>query len=164
MCSAPSAFQSRLRPCSLAIQCVPFPKRKWASRPSCPRPRRGSAPDPPSVLAPQLCRLERRLSAGQYQGTLFADQPMMFISRASEPPRAKLCELVRLCGGRVAHAPRQASIFIGPFQGKRNATLQYLSERWILGMSLHGTAAGPAGAAGGCGGGAFDCSRPWAPP
>ncbi|KAM5276907.1 microcephalin isoform 2-T2 [Hipposideros larvatus] len=85
-----------------------------------------------SFPAAPLCRLERRLSAGQYQGTLFADQPMMFISRASEPPRAKLCELVRLCGGRVAHVPRQASIFIGPFQGKKKATLKYLSERWIL--------------------------------
>nr|XP_019573318.1 PREDICTED: microcephalin isoform X1 [Rhinolophus sinicus]XP_019573319.1 PREDICTED: microcephalin isoform X1 [Rhinolophus sinicus] len=85
-----------------------------------------------SFPAAPLCRLERHLSAGRYQGTLFADQPVMFLSPASDPPRAKLCELVRLCGGRVTHVPRQASIFIGPSRGKRKATLKYLSERWIL--------------------------------
>lgn len=85
-----------------------------------------------SFPAAPLCRLERRLSAGRYQGTLFADQPVMFLSPASDPPRAKLCELIRLCGGRVTHVPRQASVFIGPSRGKRKATLKYLSERWIL--------------------------------
>lgn len=123
--------------CSLAIRSLLFPKRKRASQPTCPRSRRGSAPNPPSLLAPQLCRLERRLSAGRYQGTLFADQPVMFLSPASDPPRAKLCELVRLCGGRVTHVPRQASVFIGPSRGKRKATLKYLSEKWILGRNLY---------------------------
>nr|XP_044616600.1 microcephalin isoform X7 [Equus asinus] len=79
-----------------------------------------------------LCRLERHLSAGHYQGTLFADQPMMFITPASNPPRAKLWELVLLCGGRITRVPHQASIFIGPSQRKRKATIKYLSESWIL--------------------------------
>lgn len=85
------------------------------------------------------------MSAGRYRGTLFADQPLMFISAASDPPRAKLCELVRLCGGRVTHVPRQASVFIGPSRGKKKATLTYLSERWILGRNPHRTPAGRAG-------------------
>ncbi|XP_006108528.3 microcephalin-like [Myotis lucifugus] len=79
-----------------------------------------------------LCRQERHLSAGQYQGTLFAEQPTMFISPASDPPRAKLWELVLLCGGRVTGVPRQASLFIGPCQGRRKETVTYLSEKWIL--------------------------------
>ncbi|XP_058380885.1 microcephalin isoform X4 [Diceros bicornis minor] len=82
--------------------------------------------------AAPLCRLERHLSAGQDQGTLFADQPMMFISPASKPPRTKLWELVLLCGGRITRIPRHAGIFIGPSQGKRKATIKYLSEAWIL--------------------------------
>lgn len=98
-------------------------------------------------LCPQLCRLERRLSAGQYRGTLFACQPTMFISPASDPPRAKLWELVLLCGGRVTGVPRQASIFIGPCRGKKKATVTYLSEKWILGRSLLGDSQGPAGVA-----------------
>nr|KAF6460686.1 hypothetical protein HJG59_012029 [Molossus molossus] len=56
----------------------------------------------------------------------------MFISPASDPPRAKLWELVLLCGGRVTGVPRQASVCIGPCQGKRKATVTYLSEKWIL--------------------------------
>ncbi|EPY85770.1 hypothetical protein CB1_000350061 [Camelus ferus] len=79
-----------------------------------------------------LCRRERLSSAGLYQGTLFADQPTMFIAPGSNPPRAKLWELVLLCGGQVTRAPRQASIFIGPSPGKKKATIQYLSETWIL--------------------------------
>ncbi|XP_029789599.1 microcephalin isoform X3 [Suricata suricatta] len=82
--------------------------------------------------AAPLCRLERRLSAGQYQGRLFADQPVMFIAPASNPPRPKLWELVLLCGGQVTRTPGQAAIFIGPSQGKRKATVKYLSETWIL--------------------------------
>ncbi|XP_006773996.1 PREDICTED: microcephalin [Myotis davidii] len=85
-----------------------------------------------SFPAAPLCRQERHLSAGQYQGTLFADQPTMFISPASDPPRAKLWELVLLCGGRVTGVPRQASLFIGPCQGRRKETVTYLSEKWIL--------------------------------
>ncbi|XP_012501323.1 PREDICTED: microcephalin [Propithecus coquereli] len=82
--------------------------------------------------AAPVCRHERLLCAGQYRGTLFADQPMLFISPASSPPRAKLCELVHLCGGRISRAPRQASIVIGPHSGKKKATIKYLSEKWIL--------------------------------
>ncbi|XP_053072199.1 microcephalin isoform X2 [Acinonyx jubatus] len=82
--------------------------------------------------AAPLCRLERHLSAGQYQGTLFADQPVMFITPASNPPRTKLWELVVLCGGQITRIPRQAGIFIGPSQGRRRATVKYLSETWIL--------------------------------
>lgn len=82
--------------------------------------------------AAPLCRLERYLSTGRYRGTLFADQPMMFITPASSPPRTKLWELVLLCGGQITRIPRQASLFIGPYQGKRKATIWYLSETWIL--------------------------------
>ncbi|XP_062930698.1 microcephalin isoform X3 [Cynocephalus volans] len=82
--------------------------------------------------AASVCRLERHLSTGQYQGTLFADQPLMFISPASSPPRAKLCELVHLCGGRISRAPHQAGIFIGPYSKKKKAAIKYLSEKWLL--------------------------------
>uniref|UniRef100_A0A8D2ASP0 Microcephalin n=1 Tax=Sciurus vulgaris TaxID=55149 RepID=A0A8D2ASP0_SCIVU len=82
--------------------------------------------------AAPVCRLERHLSAGQYRGTLFADQPMMFITPASSPPRAKLCELVLLCGGQVSTVPRQASIVIGPYAGKKKPATKYLSEKWVL--------------------------------
>ncbi|XP_021572769.1 microcephalin [Carlito syrichta] len=82
--------------------------------------------------AAPLCRRERHLSARQYQGTLFSDQPVMFISPASNPPRAKLCELVLLCGGQVSRAPHEASVFIGPPSGQKTAVVKYLSEKWIL--------------------------------
>ncbi|XP_063494037.1 microcephalin isoform X8 [Symphalangus syndactylus] len=82
--------------------------------------------------AAPLCRSECHLSAGPYRGTLFADQPVMFVSPASSPPVAKLCELVHLCGGRVSQVPRQASIVIGPYSGKKKATVKYLSEKWVL--------------------------------
>ncbi|XP_077009104.1 microcephalin [Tamandua tetradactyla] len=82
--------------------------------------------------AAPVCRLECHLSAGQYRGNLFAGQPVMFISPASKPPSAKLRELVQLCGGQITQVPRQASIFIGPYRGKRKATIKYLSEKWIL--------------------------------
>ncbi|XP_036919268.1 microcephalin [Sturnira hondurensis] len=85
-----------------------------------------------SFPAAPLCRRERHLSAGPYQGTLFTGQPPMFISPASDPPRAKLWELVRLCGGQVTGVPRQASIFIGPCHGKKKGTGTHLSEKWIL--------------------------------
>ncbi|KAM5173889.1 microcephalin isoform 2-T2 [Callospermophilus lateralis] len=79
-----------------------------------------------------VCRLERHLSPEQYRGTLFADQPMMFITPDSSPPRAKLCELVLLCGGQVSQVPRQASIVVGPYAGKKKAATKYLSEKWVL--------------------------------
>ncbi|KAM5264091.1 microcephalin [Ctenodactylus gundi] len=82
--------------------------------------------------AAPVCRLERLLSSGQYRSTLFADQPVMFITAASSPPRPKLCELVLLCGGRVSPAPRQAGIVIGPYRRKKRAAVVHLSEKWVL--------------------------------
>ncbi|XP_062054828.1 microcephalin isoform X2 [Lepus europaeus] len=86
--------------------------------------------------AAPVCRRERHMAQGQYRGTLFADQPPMFISPASSPPRAKLCELVHLCGGQISPAPSRASIFIGPHSGKKKEAVTYLSEKWVLGASI----------------------------
>ncbi|KAH0514547.1 Microcephalin [Microtus ochrogaster] len=80
-----------------------------------------------------VCRLERQLSTQRYQGALFANQPKMFIAPASSPPRAKLCELVLLCGGHVSPTPQLASLIIGPYRGKKEPRIQYLSEKWVLG-------------------------------
>lgn len=85
-----------------------------------------------------MCRLERQLSAQQYQGTLFANQPKMFIAPASSPPRAQLCKLVRLCGGHISPAPQLASLIIGPYSGKKEERIQYLSEKWVLGKNPGG--------------------------
>ncbi|KAM4836886.1 microcephalin [Thomomys bottae] len=82
--------------------------------------------------AAPLRRRERQLCAGQYQGTLFADERSMFITPASSPPRAKLCELVLLCGGHVSPSSHRASIVVGPYSGKKNAATKYLSEKWVL--------------------------------
>uniref|UniRef100_A0A2K5VGL6 Microcephalin n=1 Tax=Macaca fascicularis TaxID=9541 RepID=A0A2K5VGL6_MACFA len=92
----------------------------------------GSLSEAAELGMTELCRRECHLSAGPYRGTLFADQPVMFVSPASSPPVAKLCELVHLCGGRVSQVPRQASIVIGPYSGKKKATVKYLSEKWVL--------------------------------
>ncbi|XP_036604259.1 microcephalin [Trichosurus vulpecula] len=82
--------------------------------------------------AASICRLERHLSTGQYQGDLFASQPVMFITAACQPPCAKLRELVQLCGGQVSRNPFTASIYIGPYRGKKQPEIKYLSEKWIL--------------------------------
>ncbi|XP_051831946.1 microcephalin isoform X2 [Antechinus flavipes] len=82
--------------------------------------------------AASICRLQRHLSIGQYQGDLFASQPVMFITAACEPPCAKLRELVQLCGGQVSRSPVTASIYIGPYRGKKQPEIKYLSEKWIL--------------------------------
>ncbi|XP_027696118.1 microcephalin isoform X5 [Vombatus ursinus] len=82
--------------------------------------------------AASICRLERHLSTAQYQGDLFASQPVMFITAACEPPCAKLRELVQLCGGQVSRSPFTASIYIGPYRGKKQPEIKYLSEKWIL--------------------------------
>ncbi|XP_075412540.1 microcephalin isoform X2 [Tenrec ecaudatus] len=82
--------------------------------------------------AAPVCRLARHLSVERYQGRLFSGQPVMFITPDSNPPSAKLCELVRLSGGQVTRVPRQASIVIGPYRGKKKASIEYLSEKWIL--------------------------------
>ncbi|XP_074065627.1 microcephalin isoform X1 [Macrotis lagotis] len=79
-----------------------------------------------------ICRLERHLSLRKYQGNLFASQPVMYITTASEPPCAKLRELVQLCGGQVSRSPFAASIYIGPYRGKKQPEIKYLSEKWIL--------------------------------
>ncbi|XP_075412541.1 microcephalin isoform X3 [Tenrec ecaudatus] len=92
-------------------------------------------PEIPNVLEPPIsdvCRLARHLSVERYQGRLFSGQPVMFITPDSNPPSAKLCELVRLSGGQVTRVPRQASIVIGPYRGKKKASIEYLSEKWIL--------------------------------
>ncbi|KAM9043146.1 uncharacterized protein AAG666_006332 [Megaptera novaeangliae] len=81
----------------------------------------------------QLCRQERLSSAGRSRGALFAHQPTVFITPASGLPRAKLGQLVVLCGVRVTHVPHQASVFVGPVPGRKKATVTYLSERWMLG-------------------------------
>lgn len=62
----------------------------------------------------------------------------MFIAPASSPPRAKLCELVLLCGGHVSPTPQLASLIIGPYRGKKEPRIQYLSEKWVLGRNLGG--------------------------
>ncbi|XP_043844925.1 microcephalin [Dromiciops gliroides] len=82
--------------------------------------------------AASICRQERHLSIGQYQGNLFASQPVMFLAAACEPPCAKLKELVQLCGGQVSRSPFAASIYIGPYRGKKRPDIKYLSEKWIL--------------------------------
>ncbi|XP_074144052.1 microcephalin isoform X5 [Sminthopsis crassicaudata] len=82
--------------------------------------------------AASICRLQRHLSIEQYQGDLFASQPVMFITASCEPPCAKLRELVQLCGGQVSRSSFTASIYIGPYRGKKQPEIKYLSEKWIL--------------------------------
>ncbi|XP_055969883.1 microcephalin [Sorex fumeus] len=82
--------------------------------------------------AAPLCRQERQLTAGRYQGSLFAAQPPMFIAPNCAPPRCKLQELVQLCGGRLVQTPRQAGIIIGSYRGRRPGTARHLTEKWIL--------------------------------
>lgn len=82
--------------------------------------------------AAPVYRHQRHLSLGQYRGALFANQPPMFISPASSPPKAKLCELVLLCGGRVSQGPRHASLLIGPCLRQSRPGVQCLSEKWVL--------------------------------
>ncbi|KAM6149644.1 microcephalin [Erethizon dorsatum] len=82
--------------------------------------------------AAPVCRLQRHSSLGRYRGTLFADQPPMFISPASSLPRARLRELVLLCGGRVSRGPRHAGVLIGPHRGGRRPARRHLSEKWVL--------------------------------
>ncbi|CAH2248622.1 microcephalin isoform X1, partial [Pelobates cultripes] len=59
-----------------------------------------------------IYRLQRHLSAGEYQQELLATLPTMFISQHSQPPCDKLSEIVQLCGGRVSKTLRQAKICI----------------------------------------------------
>nr|XP_014349238.1 PREDICTED: microcephalin isoform X2 [Latimeria chalumnae] len=83
-------------------------------------------------LAAPICRLQRHLSAGEHQQTLFGSQPLMFISPVSQPPCNSLRELILLCGGKVCKSLRQAGICIGEYNGKKVPETKYLSEQWIL--------------------------------
>ncbi|CAH2248620.1 microcephalin isoform X1, partial [Pelobates cultripes] len=79
-----------------------------------------------------IYRLQRHLSAGEYQQELLATLPTMFISQHSQPPCDKLSEIVQLCGGRVSKTLRQAKICIGEIAGKKNPEMQSVSEKWLL--------------------------------
>ncbi|XP_030054804.1 microcephalin [Microcaecilia unicolor] len=82
--------------------------------------------------AAPICRLQRHLSAEEFQHDLFSDQPAMYISLNSQPPCQSLTELVQLCRGKVCKTVRQAKIFIGDYTGKKHPEIKYLSEKWIL--------------------------------
>lgn len=69
----------------------------------------------------------------------------MFVSPDSDPPRARLWELLRLCGGRPARMLRHAGVCIGPPRGRRRASVTYLSEKWLLGENVRGRREGAAG-------------------
>ncbi|KAM4771069.1 microcephalin, partial [Rhinophrynus dorsalis] len=79
-----------------------------------------------------ICRLQRHLSAGEYQQDLLSSLPTVFISPCSQPPCDKLSEVVQLCGGKVCKAVRQAKICIGEFTGKRPQDALNVSEKWLL--------------------------------
>ncbi|XP_071597867.1 microcephalin [Heliangelus exortis] len=85
-----------------------------------------------SFPAAPICRLERQLSTGKYQQNLFSNQPVMFVSPASQPPCKKLTELIQLSGGKICKALRQAKICIGKKPGKKYDEIKCLSEKWIL--------------------------------
>ncbi|NXC45013.1 MCPH1 protein, partial [Penelope pileata] len=82
--------------------------------------------------AAPICRLQRHLSAGNYQQNLFSNQPVMFVSPTSEPPCKKLMELIQLSGGKICKVLRQAKICIGKHPGKKYQEIKCLSEKWIL--------------------------------
>ncbi|XP_075058585.1 microcephalin [Mixophyes fleayi] len=79
-----------------------------------------------------ICRLQRHLSAGEYQLDLLSAVPALFISPSSQPPCHTLCEVVQLCGGKVCKTLRQAKICIGSFAGKKPTDMQSISEKWLL--------------------------------
>ncbi|KFR14804.1 Microcephalin, partial [Opisthocomus hoazin] len=85
-----------------------------------------------SFPAAPICRLQRHLSRGKYQQNLFSNQPVMFVSPTSQPPRKKLIELIQLSGGKICKALRQAKICIGKNTGKKYQEIKCLSEKWIL--------------------------------
>ncbi|NXY19423.1 MCPH1 protein, partial [Atrichornis clamosus] len=82
--------------------------------------------------AAPICRLQRHLSIGKYQQNLFSNQPVMFVSPASQPPCKKLIELIQLSGGKICNALRQAKICIGRKPGKMYQEIISLSEKWVL--------------------------------
>lgn len=79
-----------------------------------------------------ICRLQRHLSAGEYQQDLFSSVPAIFISPVSQPPCDKLSEVVQLCGGKVCKTLRPAKVCIGMFTGKKPPDLECVSEKWLL--------------------------------
>lgn len=94
------------------------------------------SPDVIDSLSPQICRLQRHLSAGEHQQDLFQSQPAMFVSQHSQPPTQSLIELIQLCGGTVCKTVRQAGICIGKYNGRRPEGSRILSEQWVLGKSF----------------------------
>lgn len=85
------------------------------------------------IFFPQICRLQRHLSAGEHQQDLFQNQPPMFVSQHSQPPTQNLVELIQLCGGTVCKTVRQAGICIGKYSGRIPQGSRVLSEQWVLG-------------------------------
>ncbi|KAM8954086.1 microcephalin [Pelodytes ibericus] len=79
-----------------------------------------------------ISRLQRHLSAGEYQQDLLSSLPTVFISPHSQPPCDKLSEIVQLCGGKVSKTLRQAKICIGEFTGKMSPEMHHVSEKWLL--------------------------------
>ncbi|XP_066478791.1 microcephalin [Tiliqua scincoides] len=82
--------------------------------------------------AAPVCRIQRYISDKKYHQKLFSDQPLMFVSRTTQPPCEKLCELIQLCGGKVCKTPRRAKVCIGECKVGKYAEIKCLSEKWIL--------------------------------
>ncbi|XP_060644489.2 microcephalin [Anolis sagrei] len=82
--------------------------------------------------AAPICRFQRYLPNKKDHQKLFSDQPIMYVSHTSQPPCKKLCELIKLCGGRVCKAIRDAKICIGECKIGKYTGIQCLSEKWIL--------------------------------
>lgn len=89
------------------------------------------------MFFPQICRLQRHLSAGEHQQDLFQNQPPMFVSQHSQPPTQNLVELIQLCGGTVCKTVRQAGICIGKYSGRLPQGSRVLSEQWVLGKIFY---------------------------
>ncbi|XP_015477109.1 microcephalin [Parus major] len=85
-----------------------------------------------SFPAAPICRLQRHLSTGKYQQTLFSNQPVMFVSPTSQPSCKKLIELIQLAGGKICKDLHQAKICIGKKPGKKDQEIISLSENWVL--------------------------------
>ncbi|NWZ83903.1 MCPH1 protein, partial [Poecile atricapillus] len=90
-----------------------------------------------SFPAAPICRLQRHLSTGKYQQTLFSNQPVMFVSPTSQPSCKKLIELIQLAGGKICKDLHQAKICIGKKPGKKYQEIISLSENWVLDSITH---------------------------
>ncbi|XP_026521051.1 microcephalin [Notechis scutatus] len=82
--------------------------------------------------AAPISRFQHNILKENVYQKLFANQPIMFISRTSQPPYQKLCELVQLCGGKICKTLRQAKICIGQCKIGKYVDMQCLSEKWII--------------------------------